>query len=47
MGLYGLLRGQLYIFYVDDVRTSQETKAFMACYGLLRPVTGTALYFFM
>jgi hypothetical protein len=35
MGHYGLLRGQLYFLYVDDVRTSQETRlwASMACYG--------------
>jgi hypothetical protein len=33
MGLQGLLRGLLYISYVDDVRTSQETRlwASMSC----------------
>jgi hypothetical protein len=34
MGLQGLLRGQLH-FYVDDVRTSQETHLWgsKTCYG--------------
>jgi hypothetical protein len=31
MGLRGLLLGEIYFLYVDDIRTSQETH-----YGLLR-----------
>jgi hypothetical protein len=33
MGLHDLLRGCPYNFYVDDVRTLQETQASTACYG--------------
>jgi hypothetical protein len=34
VGLHGMLRGKLYILYVDDVCTSQETHlwASTACY---------------
>jgi hypothetical protein len=31
MGLYDLLEGQLYFWYVYDVRTSLEAHEFMAC----------------
>jgi hypothetical protein len=36
MGLHGPLRGYFYLFYVYDVRTSQETRLWVsitACYG--------------
>jgi hypothetical protein len=33
MSLHGLLQGQLYYLYIDDVRTSQEAHASTACYG--------------
>jgi hypothetical protein len=35
MGLHGLLRGQLYFLYVDDVRASQKTHIWdsTACCG--------------
>jgi hypothetical protein len=35
MGLHGLLLGEIYFLYADDVRTSQETLLWVstACYG--------------